>query len=308
MSFALDVKEEIISHTFSLAQKKAFLSGFVKYNGELVLTQNKESLKLTTISNKIARNLISFCKEFLIGNINISIIQSQTLKKQKTFQLLLVGNIPDFLKKLHIYVDGNVKMIEANREVEDDSSLMRAYIAGIFIAVGSVNSPETTNYHLEVQFKEQQSAEYFLKILKKYRFNFKILKRNNQKFICYIKKTSLISDFIKLIDAPQSVMEFENERISRDMLNNINRIQNVDISNQTKAMVTGQKQIQQIKKIQSTNQFLTLSEKAQALAKLRLKHPDASYWELEQLMQKSGYQITKSGISYLFRSIAKLAK
>ncbi|WP_026389359.1 DNA-binding protein WhiA [[Acholeplasma] multilocale] len=308
MSFALEVKEEIISHTFSHDQKEALLSGFIKYNADIVYSLNYEKLKLVTISNKIARTLFSFCKEFFDGEIQVSIIQSQVLKKQKTFQITLIGNVTQFLQKLNIYDQNNVKIIQIREDWLKDSALVRAYIAGVFIATGSVNSPETTNYHLEVQFKEQESADYFLELTNKFGFEFKILERNNTRFVCYVKKSLMVSDFIKLIDASQAVMAFENQRISRDVFNNINRINNIDISNQTKALVAAEKQIKEIERIRNKKMFNQLSEKAQKLAKIRLDNPEASFSELEYIMNEEGYKITKSGVSNLFKSIRKLSE
>lgn len=102
MSFALQVKEEIIGHSFTQEQKTAFLSGFIKANGEMVYSQGGESLRLTTISNRIARNLIIFLKEFFDGQIEIAIIQAKSLKRYKTFQLTLHGNLKNFFETLFL--------------------------------------------------------------------------------------------------------------------------------------------------------------------------------------------------------------
>ncbi|PPE05817.1 DNA-binding protein WhiA [Williamsoniiplasma lucivorax] len=310
MSFALEVKEEIISHSFTPLQKQTLLCGFIKYNAELIYTNTGVKLRLNTISNRIARTILSMCKELFHGEIEVSIVQSQALKKQKTFQITLVGNVEAFLKEIQVYDEQNQKIIEIiDPQVLKTDDLLRAYVAGLFIAIGSVNSPETINYHLEVQFKEKASATYFQNLLnKKYAFDFKILQRSDNKFLCYVKKSSMVSDFIKLIDAPVSVMAFENERISRDLLNNINRIQNIDISNQTKTLITAEKQIKQINWLKHKGLFSELSDKAKTLANLRLENPEMSYVELEQEMHNKGYKITKSGVSNIFRTIEKISE
>ncbi|AVP49474.1 DNA-binding protein WhiA [Williamsoniiplasma luminosum] len=307
MSFALKVKEEIVSHSFTHIQKQTFLCGFIKSNGEFIYTSTGIKLRLSTISNRIARSLLSMCKEFFKGEIQIAIIQSQSLKKQKTFHLTLIGETEAFLRDLEIYDFNNHKNITVNETVLKTDDLLRAYIAGMFVALGSVNSPETINYHLEVQFKDLESAEYFSQILnKKYDFDFKILVRSENKIICYIKKSALVSDFIKLVDAPISVMEFENERISRDLVNNINRIQNIDIYNQRKTTSTAEKQTKQIHWLKEQKMFNALSDRIKILANLRLANPEMSYLELAQAMNKKGHKITKSGISNIFRTIDKI--
>ncbi|AUF83833.1 DNA-binding protein WhiA [Mesoplasma syrphidae] len=308
MSFALEVKEEIISHTFSIEQRKSLLNGFVRNNAEMIFSNGKEKLKLVTISNRIARSLLSFCKEFFVGEIEISVIQSQILKKQKTFQITLIGNLNIFLKEIGIYDENFEKQKFSFNNFKKQSSLLRAYIAGIFIATGSVNSPETTNYHLEVQFKDKAAAIDFVTITDLFNFEFKILERKNNRYVCYIKKSLMVSDFIKLIDASQAVMAFENQRISRDVYNNINRMNNIDISNQTKALAASQKQIEQIEHIKTQKMFHLLSKKAQILAKLRLENPEAPFSELEYIMNSHGTPITKSGVSNLFKTIKKISE
>lgn len=308
MSFAREVKEEVISHEFTLNQSLMFLSGFIKYNGELIYTNKGLSLKLTSFSNTIIRKIYSLLKVFFHGEIHISIIQTQIITKKKIYELLLVDDVQTFLKKHNIYdFNKNDKILEVQVNDDDNKSLIRAYISGIFVAVGSVNSPETSNYHLEFQFKDLKSAEYICKILNKFQFNFKIITKKN-KFICYLKKSLYVSDFIKFVDASKAVMKFENKRISRDFSNSLNRVMNIEIYNQQKTYTTGSKQIDQIEFIKHNDIFNKLSKKAQKLANIRINNPDASYSDLEILMNEAGISITKSGISNLFKIITKTAK
>jgi hypothetical protein len=305
MSFALHVKEEVIAHDFNDEQQKAFLSGFIKQNGDLVYSHQSQKLKISTISNRIVRSLISFLKKIFVGETEVSIIQSQTLKKHKIFQVTLIGDLQKLFFDLNLQKQQEESSFHLPNKWLEESNL-RAYISGIFIASGSVNSPKTSNYHLELQFKTSAEAHYFQEVLNDYQFEFKFLKRDSSHYLIYLKKALLVSDFLKFIDAPQSVMEFENERISRDMVNSINRISNIDISNQSKVLKTGHKQVIQIKYLQRKNKLNRLSPKAQVLAKIRLKNPELSFLELEEEMAKNNIQITKSGISYLFKIIEKI--
>ncbi|WP_339029846.1 DNA-binding protein WhiA [Spiroplasma endosymbiont of Cantharis nigra] len=310
MSFAMEVKEEILNHTFTNEQKIMLLSGFIKYNGEIIYANSGVALRLTSNSNNIIRHIFSFLKTIYNGKIEISIIQVQKLRNSKSYQLTLTENVIEFLSENDIFLPELAnKIIEINLEKyikKTWEGLTRAYISGLFIAIGSVNSPETTNYHLELQFKENESAQYIRKVLKKYHFNFKTTNKRN-KIVCYIKKSIAVSDFLKFIDAPISVMKFENTRINRDVSNNINRMINIDIYNQQKSSETGLKQIEEINKIIKNNLLLELSPKAQLLSEIRLENPDASFSELEVLMNDKNISITKSGISNLFRMINKLA-
>lgn len=305
MSFALEVKEEIVSHTFSDAQEQAFLCGFIKYNAELIYSDSLLKLHISTISNKIARTLLTFMRKHYQGEVLISITQPQTLKKQKVYHLTLNGEVKNFLMQLNIIDAKQSKVVKVSQEILDHSDLLRSYVAGMFVAIGSVNAPQSY-YHLELRFREDADALYFQSLMHDQDFDFKLLNRKNQIYLTYLKKATLISDFLKFIDAGLSVMKFENERISRDMVNSINRISNIDISNQAKVLKTAAEQVKQITYIKQHHQMQKLSEKANVLANLRLRFPESSYVELESEMQKKGFVITKSGIANLFKNIAKL--
>ncbi|WP_425380199.1 DNA-binding protein WhiA [Spiroplasma endosymbiont of Stenodema calcarata] len=304
MSFALEVKEEIIKKEFDPICQKAFLSGFVKYNMTLNISDHFFNFEVSSISNAIIRTIYAFFKNLYQVEIDIIIIQTTKLKKNKTFILRIKERATEILKDLNIFdADTNQKLIMIPSDWNERQQ--RAYIAGIFVACGSVNSPKTSNYHLEVQFIEEVSAQVFRKLLHKFHFSFKIITRHS-KYVCYLKKSILVSDFLKLIDAIDSVLAFENTRISRDMVNSINRLNNIEISNQQKATKAGEEQVIMINYLLDHNIFDELNENTKKVALLRITYPDASLQYLSLLLESDhNLEISKSGVNHLFREIKK---
>ncbi|WP_425379239.1 DNA-binding protein WhiA [Spiroplasma endosymbiont of Polydrusus pterygomalis] len=304
MSFAMEVKEEIVKKEFDQMCQKAFLAGFVKYNMILRISNHFFNFEVSSISNAIIRTIYTFLKNLYQVNIDIIIVQSTKLKKNKTFILRIKEPATEILKDLHIFdADLNQKIIFIPPGWNERQQ--RAYIAGIFVACGSVNSPETSNYHLEVQFNDEASAQYFRKLLHKFHFPFKIIIRHDR-YVCYLKRSILVSDFLKLIDAINSVLEFENTRISRDMVNSINRLNNIEISNQQRALKAGEKQVIMINYLIDHNLFDELNENTKKVALLRITNPDASLQYLSTLLENEiGLEISKSGVNHLFREIKK---
>ncbi len=311
MSFAMKVKEEILEHTFSKEQTIMLLSGFIKYNGELISLNENTVLKLFSYSNNVIRKIYALIKEIYVGNIEVSIIDSKKLKRKKIYQLLLTTNVINFLAKYNIYdikKSKNHIEIYLNSDETENYGLTRAYISGVFIAVGSVNSPQTTNYHVELQTKEPESAKYLCDLLNQFDFGFKVTTRK-KKFVCYAKKSLVVSDFLKFVDAAKAVLMFENTRISRDVNNNVNRMLNIEIYNQQKTYNAGIKQVRQISHIMEKNMFDELSKKAQVLAQVRLENPEATFSELGEILnEEKNVKITKSGISNLFKIIERLSE
>ncbi|WP_338954762.1 DNA-binding protein WhiA [Spiroplasma endosymbiont of Polydrusus cervinus] len=304
MSFAMEVKEEIVKKEFDQMYQKAFLTGFVKYNMILRISNHFFNFEVSSISNVIIRTIYNFLKNLYQVNIEIIIVQNTKLKKNKTFILRIKERVTEILKDLHIFdADLNQKIIAIPPEWNERQQ--RAYIAGIFVACGSVNSPETSNYHLEVQFNAEASAQYFRKLLHKFHFPFKIIIRHDR-YVCYLKCSILVSDFLKLIDAINSVLTFENTRISRDMVNSINRLNNIEISNQQKALKAGEEQVIMINYLIDHNLFDELNENTKKVALLRITNPDASLQDLSTLLENEiGLEISKSGVNHLFREIKK---
>ena len=67
----------------------------------------------------------------------------------------------------------------------------RAYLAGAFLSCGSVNNPETSNYHLEMSFNEEEFAQFIADLINRFELNAKIIKRRN-KYVVYLKSSEKI--------------------------------------------------------------------------------------------------------------------
>lgn len=308
ISFAIKVKEEISKKQFNLCCQQALLTAFIKYNGKVIRkTSSSITVEVYSNNNSVIRMIFSFLKNNYDLQIETLVIESKKLRKSRVFILKLKTNGQAILQDLDVYdFSQDKKIIEINNAKINQEHCIRAYIAGVFMACGSVNSPQTSNYHLELQFGEEESVQYFKQLLKKFDFKFNQILRKN-KYLCYVKKSTYVSDFLKLIDASISVLEFENVRISRDFTNSINRLNNIEISNQQKAFKAGQRYIYIIEQLKSQNLVSLLNPRTQKVANLRLKYPDATLNELVYMLYEQYKIVTsKSGINHLFREIKKL--
>lgn len=127
-----------------------------------------------------------------------------------------------------------------------------------------------------------------------------------EKYVCYIKKSSEVSDFLVRINATSCALRFEATRTEREMKNQVNRYLNIELHNSQISIATAEKQVEMIEYIKTHHAFNELSPKAQILADLRVENPSSSFNELVELMMENGITITKPGISNLFRNIKKI--
>ena len=170
------------------------------------------------------------------------------------------------------------------------------------MGAGSITNPKT-KYHLEIVFQNEENAAKVNTILNYYNINSKILKRNN-KYIIYLKDGEDISSFLAFIGANSSVLQFEENRVIRDVRNNVNRIVNCETANLNKVINASVKQVNDIKLLKKMNKFKDLKDGEKELAELRLKNPEASLTELGKMLEKP---ISKSGVNHRMKAIEEKA-
>ena len=170
------------------------------------------------------------------------------------------------------------------------------------MGAGSISNPKS-KYHLEIVFQTEENALKINHILNHFEINRKVLQRAKN-YIVYIKDGEDISNFLAFIGANKSVLKFEENRVIRDVRNNVNRIVNCETANLNKVIQTAVKQIEDIKLIKKKNKFNDLNAGEKELAELRLKNPEASLTELGKMLKKP---ISKSGVNHRMRAIEELA-
>ena len=197
------------------------------------------------------------------------------------------------------YPKGKIKVEDKERGEEENKALVR----GAFMSSGSVTNPKN-KYHLEIVFDKEENAKFIQEVLVKENIDVKILKREKN-FILYIKDGENISKFLAFIGANKSVLQFEDERVIRDMRNQVNRLVNCETANLNKTILSAVKQIENIKLIKKRKKFDKLTPKEQELAQIRLENPDASLSELGKLLKEP---ISKSGVNHRLEGINNLAE
>ena len=271
VSFSRIVKEEVVFNDFESCCQRAMLCAVIKINGTLSLSSYGLSLTIRTENAKIASKVHRMLKEEYDPQIEFLVSRKMKLKKNNVY-ILKVTKAREILDDLSL-MDGLGFNIIPNRNILKRECCMRAYLAGAFLSCGSVNNPETSNYHLEMSFNEEEFAQFISKIMNDFELNAKMIKRRN-KYVVYLKSSEKIGDFLRAIGASQSVMNFESTRIDRNMSNTVNRWNNCDIANEIKSMATANKQINDINTVDMFMGLDMLDEKTRIVALIRKKYPE----------------------------------
>lgn len=300
MTFSTRLKEEITEYNSNALEKRAELSAILRYDAKI----EKDHITITSENAKIARRIYSFLKEVFGINIKIIVRNQKRFRIKQIYILEIKEKVNYILESLYIYENG--KKIKAHENYFEDFEAKVSYLKGAFLTTGSINDPSTSGYHLEFVFLTKTDADFIKNILKSFKMDAKVIKRNTR-YMTYIKSAETISDIIKMFQAVNSLFYFEDIRIYRDHKNMVNRLNNCEIANQEKTTQTGMKQMENIEFIKENDLMSLLDLHTQIVLEYRYKYPESSYAELAEIISlETDYKIGKSGINHHFIKMKKL--
>ena len=279
-TFSERVKKEICSLLFEDHCLKALLSSFMSSRWMTVTKKGQWVWRLTSQFPFIIRFLENTFKNLYDVKTETHIVENATNINGLTNYVDVVGNFDQLQHDLGLN-DEKGRDIVSKLEC-----CKRAYVAGAYLAGGSINSLESSSHHLEIRSSDWEYLFFIQKMLISFGIYAVLTKHTKKQFILYIKKVNQISDFLKLIGAGNCMLEFEDVKITKDANMSITRWNNLDISNINKSAVAGAQQIKEIKLIQKKTIYQKQSKKFKAFCELRLKYPSSSLTELVVLMRK----------------------
>lgn len=304
MSYASEVKKELTGLQVHLDNAKAELMALIRMNGSLGIANRNMILNVQTESPAIARRIYSLLKQFYQVESEIVVRRKMKLKKNNQYVVRLRYHAQEILSDLGILEGFRIKEKVPMTLLKDDL-MIRSYLRGAFLAGGSVNNPETSRYHLEIYSLYEEHNEMIAQMINRYRLNARTTARRSG-YIVYLKEAEKIAEFLQLIGATNGMLKFENIRIVRDMRNSVNRLVNCENANMDKVANASNRQIENIRLIDSMVGLDSLPEKLRAIAETRLAHQEVSLKELGVLVP--GGPISKSGVNHRLRKLNAYAE
>jgi len=311
MSFSAETKNELARVE---PEKKccqlAEIAGFVRVSGSIRLAGGgKFKIVITTENPAAARHYKKLIKEYFQVDTELEIGESTSLKKGHTY-MLTIG--PEMRSEQILRETGILLVREGNNYISDGiyedliktKCCRKAYLRGIFIGSGTISDPEK-GYHLEIVCGSEKLAADLKKMINTFEdLSAKVVERKD-KYIVYMKNSDYISDTLAIMGAHSRVLEFENVKIKKELLNETVRITNCDNANTDRILDASQKQIEAIRKIEAApGGFDALPAKLRKTAELRLENPDASLTQLGEMMVPP---MKKSGINNRLRKLEEIA-
>lgn len=307
MSFTSEVKSEIAANELHPCCVQAELSAVLKMCSSINFSSDGMHLTFQSENPTIAKRVYKLLKDTYHVETQLSVIKKMKLKKNNAYVLRVTNKAMEILRDLEIYSDRGLQDHPSAKMLRKECCA-RAYLAGAFMAGGSVNSPNKANYHLEISTNDEELAKFIQKLMVRFNLPAKLIKRRSQEVV-YLKASDKISDFLRCIGASDAVFTFEDSRIQRDFMNSLTRLDNCELANEMKSMAAGKKQLEDIQWIETYQSLDTLPEKIQHAIIARQALPEASLLELCEFCEAEfDEEISKSGMKHRLAKVKELAE
>lgn len=302
MSFSSEVKDELVKHASASRHcQLAELSAILHFCGVLNRDENgRLVLGLQTENGCVIRKCFTLLKKAY--NIETNIVQ----RNHMCVDFPMEEEILEKLLRATKYLDEDgLKrfMTPVNRVVVKNSCCRRAFIRGAFLCIGSMSDPGKS-YHLEFVCDTRPQAEQITEQLGYFEIDARIIARKKYQVV-YIKEGSQIVDLLNVMEAYVSLMNFENERIYKEMRNSVNRRVNCEAANITKTVNASARQVEDIILIRDTRGLDSLPDNLRDMAYVRLEYPDATLTELGRYLSEP---VGKSGVNHRLRRLSEIAE
>lgn len=168
----------------------------------------------------------------------------------------------------------------------------------LFLLCGSMTNP-TRHYHAEFVFRRETICQLCFDLIQALGVRAKKTQRGSN-HVVYLKEAQAIVDLLGYLGAPLALLQFEDERVMKEVKNTTNRIVNCDTANARRVAVSSARQCEALLRLKALPIFTSLSESEQQLVEERLANPELSLQELAAILEPPRSK------SSLYRQLKKL--
>lgn len=307
MSFANEVRSEL-AHIIpeKTCCQISELAAWLALRGDMVEKDNgRWALQVEADNAGAARKVYRLLKDCC------ELKPTVVVKERKRFRQTRFYIVETVLNEREINYLQNLGLLNTSEDIKREVDWMlvgkncckRAYLRGVFMCKGFINRPEG-NYHLEIVLNDTRMAQDIKKMLARLDVEARIGERKNN-LIVYIKDSEEIGDFLRVVEASNSLLNFENVRIIKSMRNQVNRQVNCETANLGKTIDASVRQVELIEGLIAKQGMAQIPPQLKELAMLRIDHPHSTLKELGLMMNPP---LTKSGVAYRMRKLEEFAE
>ncbi len=314
MSFSKDVKKEILDNGFSSATRAlSFLCGIIYSSAEYEVDGLKISNFFISTDIDFLIDYIKQITKMLYKREDLSLEDHFNIGQVKYYKIVVPDDLAEKIlldtKALTRDKDGFVVNTCANDEILNSEEGLKGFMSGAFIGCGTSsirlaeNERTTTGYHIELGNQNYALLHEISNVLAQFDILAKLTKRKNL-YVLYVKDAEEVSNVLALMGASNAVLKLQNEIVTRQVRNKVNRQNNCFVSNYSKTLNASFNQLEAIRVLDENIGLYNLPEDIQEVALLRLANTEES---LEELLKLTKRPMTKSALNHKFQKIIKLA-
>lgn len=290
MSFSATLKNELCNLRTSDCCRRAECYGLMLFGQSF----SYDKISLLTDNEAVAQNF-SFLLKRCFGVP--AVITSSCGKKP--MHKVTVGASADREKIINTVCNGET----INQSIISRDCCRDAFIRGAYLACGQMQNPEK-GLRAEFCVKNTLLTDAFTEVLLTRGLTPNRTKRG-QRDILYFKKSDSVEDLMTVMGVAGITLDLIEVKILKEVRNNINRRNNVDMANLSKTTDASVKQRSAIKYLIEKGKFDILPPELQEIALLRTANPEATLSELCRLCSIS---LTRSGMNHRLQRIMDIAE
>ena len=295
MSFSSDVKNELVKNEIqkncckkSLLYGMALFSKSFSFNGVVFQSENE--------------NAAFIFRQMLVEQLGMN-CRIKVSPSGRNYSVEIKSE--DKCSKLMSYFGHtkSEKSLKINFSNFDCAECYNNFLAGVFLACGTVSSPEK-DYHLEYSVSYMNLSKSLVTLINELELEPKQTVRKGYNIV-YFKGSEAIEDCLYIMGASSSMFEMMNIKIVKEIRNSANRRANCETANIEKTVRAAMPQIEAIVKIKKEKGFDTLSEPLREMAEIRLENPELSLSELGEMFDPP---LSRSGVNHRLKRLMKIAE
>ena len=284
----------------------AELAAIARLDGTLTIARDEGlGYYIETEYSAVARKVYRLLKDQFSIEVELTVKRQNRLKRRTLYHISVAssGETPELLKALGIISSKRQIIPGVKNDLIRTKCCRRSYLRGAFLGGGSISSPDS-DYHLELTAGNETLGRDLMALINQFTGLQAKLSRRKQSYLVYLKESDQIADFLAIIGAHGSLLEFENARVMKGMKNQVNRLVNCETANLGKTVNAAFRQINGIRLIDQRIGLDALNPSLAQIARLRLANPEANLKELGEIMTPP---IGKSGVNHRLRKIEEIA-
>jgi DNA-binding transcriptional regulator WhiA len=177
----------------------------------------------------------------------------------------------------------------------DRRAFLRGTLLNASISMGAAGT------HVEFVLPEATQASELLERMRSVGVHGGLLRRRGRSVV-YLKGQEEVATLLRLTGANRALLDFEADRVARDVRNRLNRLLNAEEANVDRTVHAADRQLQAIGQLAAAGELERLPDGLRETAAQRRAQPDA---DLDTLASALG--ITRSAVNHRLRRLVGLA-